>query len=62
GLGTCAGYPAAMYLIRAEARRTGRDSPSGVLFVGALAALIAFGRTLGPRPTVNEDEDEPAEA
>src|SRR5690349_1717550 len=26
GFGTCAGYPAAMYLIRSEARRTGNDS------------------------------------
>ena len=28
GFGTCAGYPAAMYLIRSEARRTGHDSPA----------------------------------
>src|SRR5437879_4910240 len=31
GFGTCAGYPAAMFLIRSEARRTGRTSPAGVL-------------------------------
>ena len=31
GFGTCAGYPAAMYLIRSEARRTGMASPAGVL-------------------------------
>lgn len=31
GFGTCAGYPAAMYLIRSEARRTGQKSPAGVL-------------------------------
>lgn len=34
------------------------DNGIWVLFVGALTTLIAFGRTLGPRPT--EDEDEPA--
>ncbi|NES15296.1 MULTISPECIES: hypothetical protein [Micromonospora] len=37
------------------------DNAIWLLFVGALTALIAFGRTLGPRPTVDEDEDEPAE-
>ncbi|MDQ4214719.1 MFS transporter [Microbacterium sp. ASV81] len=31
GLGTCAGYPAAMHLIRAEADRTGLASPAGIL-------------------------------
>jgi MFS family permease len=31
GFGTCAGYPAAMYLIRSEADRTGRGSPAYVL-------------------------------
>jgi hypothetical protein len=36
------------------------DNGIWLLFVGALTTLIAFGRTLGPRPTV--DEDEPAEA
>ncbi|MFU8870498.1 hypothetical protein [Micromonospora sp. SL4-19] len=34
------------------------DNGIWVLFVGALTALVAFGRTLGPRPA--EDEDEPA--
>lgn len=34
------------------------DNGIWVLFVGALAALIAFGRTLGPRPV---EEDEPAD-
>jgi MFS family permease len=29
GFGTCAGYPAAMYLIRSEAKRTGQDNPAG---------------------------------
>lgn len=38
GFGTCAGYPAAMYLIRAEATRTGRDSPNGVLTLLAVAS------------------------
>ncbi len=33
GLGTCAGYPAAMSLIRSEARRTGRDDANGLLTV-----------------------------
>jgi len=37
GLGTCAGYPAAMYLIRSEADRTGRASPAGVLTVLSIA-------------------------
>lgn len=31
GLGTCAGYPAAMHLIRAEGVRTGLASPAGIL-------------------------------
>ncbi|MGR6317404.1 hypothetical protein Q2K19_05935 [Micromonospora soli] len=34
------------------------DNGIWVLFVGALTALIAFGRTLGPRPVA--DDDEPA--
>ena len=37
GLGTCAGYPAAMYLIRSEAERTGRDSPGSILTALAVA-------------------------
>ncbi|MFE9688670.1 hypothetical protein [Micromonospora sp. NPDC005806] len=36
------------------------DNGIWVLFVGALTALIAFGRTLGPRPLAGEVEDEPA--
>ncbi|UWP79694.1 isochorismatase family protein [Dactylosporangium fulvum] len=49
GLGTCAGYPAAMYLILAEARRTGEDSPSGVLTVLAVSSqtIAVVGPTLG---------------
>ncbi|MFD6700535.1 MULTISPECIES: MFS transporter [unclassified Microbacterium] len=31
GLGTCAGYPAAMHMIRAEGERTGIASPAGIL-------------------------------
>jgi 3-oxoacyl-[acyl-carrier protein] reductase len=45
GIGTCAGYPASMYLICGEARRTGMDSPSGVLTMLAMArALDETGR------------------
>jgi MFS family permease len=41
GLGTCAGYPAAMYLIRSESVRTGQDSPGGIL-----TALAVSGQTI----------------
>ncbi|ROS23917.1 MFS transporter [Cellulomonas sp. PhB150] len=49
GFGTCAGYPAAMYLIRRESRRTGIDSPSGVLAILAVAnqVVAVIGPTLG---------------
>lgn len=49
GLGTCAGYPAAMTLIRGEADRTGRDSPAGVLTVLAVSTqtVAVIGPTLG---------------
>jgi MFS family permease len=49
GLGTCAGYPAAMYLIRSEARRTGHDSPAGVLTALSIATqtIAVFGPSLG---------------
>ncbi|MGW6455156.1 MFS transporter [Streptomyces sp. NPDC055078] len=49
GLGTCAGYPAAMYLIGSEARRTGRDSPAAVLTALAVAnqTMAVIGPTLG---------------
>jgi MFS family permease len=49
GLGTCAGYPAAMYLIRTEAGRTGRDSPAGVLTTLAVSTqtIAVIGPTLG---------------
>ena len=49
GFGTCAGYPAAMYLIRSENRRTGQDSPAGVLTALAVASqtIAVIGPTLG---------------
>ncbi len=49
GFGTCAGYPAAMYLIRGEARRTGEDSPQGVLTALAVAnqTIAVIGPSLG---------------
>lgn len=46
GFGTCAGYPAAMYLIRSEAGRTGRKSPAGVLT--ALAVTTQTIAVIGP--------------
>ncbi|MES4891249.1 MFS transporter [Streptomyces sp. NPDC096012] len=46
GFGTCSGYPAAMYLIRSEARRTGQDSPVGVLT--ALAVTTQTIAVIGP--------------
>ncbi|MFD9700664.1 MFS transporter [Lentzea sp. NPDC059081] len=49
GLGTCAGYPAAMRLLRDEADRTGEDSPGGVLTVLAIATqtVAVIGPPLG---------------
>ncbi|MFC1418977.1 MFS transporter [Streptacidiphilus cavernicola] len=49
GFGTCAGYPAAMYLIRSEAKRTGHDSPAGVLTLLAVSTqtIAVIGPTLG---------------
>lgn len=49
GFGTCAGYPAAMYLIRSEARRTGQDSPAGILTALAVATqtIAVIGPSLG---------------
>ncbi|GAA4966056.1 MFS transporter [Yinghuangia aomiensis] len=49
GFGTCAGYPAAMYLIRSEADRTGRDSPAGILTLLAVASqtVAVIGPPLG---------------
>lgn len=49
GFGTCAGYPAAMRLIRDEGERTGKDSPAGILTVLAVStqAVAVVGPTLG---------------
>ncbi len=49
GFGTCAGYPAAMALLRSEAGRTGRDSPAGVLTALAVAnqTIAVIGPLLG---------------
>jgi MFS family permease len=49
GFGTCAGYPAAMYLIRREAERTGRDSPAGILTLLAVSTqtIAVVGPPLG---------------
>ncbi|MCW2505469.1 MAG: major facilitator superfamily permease [Actinomycetia bacterium] len=49
GFGTCAGYPAAMSLIRSESRRTGLDSPAGVLTALAISTqtIAVVGPTLG---------------
>jgi MFS family permease len=49
GFGTCAGYPAAMALLRSEARRSGRDSPGGVLTALAVAnqTIAVIGPLLG---------------
>ncbi|MEJ2867916.1 MFS transporter [Actinomycetospora sp. OC33-EN08] len=49
GLGTCAGYPAAMALVRREADRTGRDSPESVLTVLSVSTqtIAVIGPTLG---------------
>jgi predicted MFS family arabinose efflux permease len=46
GIGTCAGYPAAMFLLRAESRHTGADNPSGVL--SALAVTTQVTAVVGP--------------
>lgn len=49
GFGTCAGYPAAMSLIRREADRTGEESPSTVLTILAVSSqtIVVIGPTLG---------------
>lgn len=46
GLGTCAGYPAAMNLIRAESERTGLKSPAGIL--AALSVTTQTVAVIGP--------------
>ncbi|WP_261556058.1 MFS transporter [Frankia tisae] len=49
GFGTCAGYPAAMRLIRDESERTGQDSPAFVLTVLAISTqtISVIGPSLG---------------
>src|SRR5262249_13730468 len=49
GFGTCAGYPAAMRLIRDENERTGQDSPAFVLTVLAISTqtIAVIGPLLG---------------
>lgn len=49
GFGTCSGYPAAMYLIRSEARRTGQESPAGVLTTLSISTqtVAVIGPSLG---------------
>lgn len=49
GFGTCAGYPAAMYLIRSESDRTGLRSPAGVLTALTVSTqtVAVIGPTLG---------------
>lgn len=49
GFGTCAGYPAAMALLRSEAERTGEDNPQGVLTALAVAnqTIAVVGPLLG---------------
>jgi MFS family permease len=49
GFGTCAGYPAAMRLIRDESERTGQDNPAFVLTVLAISTqtIAVIGPSLG---------------
>jgi MFS family permease len=49
GFGTCAGYPAAMRLIRDESERTGEDNPAFVLTVLAISTqtIAVIGPSLG---------------
>ncbi|MDF0529354.1 MFS transporter [Tsukamurella sp. 8F] len=49
GFGTCAGYPAAMSLIRRESDRTGVASPAGVLTILSITTqtIAVVGPTLG---------------
>ena len=49
GFGTCAGYPAAMRLVRDEGQRTGRDSPAGVLTILAVSTqtIAVIGPAVG---------------
>ncbi len=49
GLGTCAGYPAAMHLIRSEGRRTGIEQPATIISALAIVTqtIIVIGPTIG---------------
>ncbi|WP_432842899.1 MFS transporter [Dactylosporangium sp. CA-092794] len=49
GLGTCAGYPSSMLLIRLESQRTGLASPAGVLTALSVSSqtIVVIGPTLG---------------
>ncbi|GAA3712889.1 MFS transporter [Gordonia hankookensis] len=49
GFGTCAAYPASMYLIRSEEKRTGVSSPAGVLTALSVTTqtIAVVGPTLG---------------
>ncbi|MGW0857359.1 MFS transporter [Streptomyces sp. NPDC002690] len=49
GFGTCAGYPAAMALLRSEGKRTGQDNPGGILTALAVAnqTVAVIGPLLG---------------
>ncbi|GAA3313892.1 hypothetical protein GCM10020331_005080 [Ectobacillus funiculus] len=49
GFGTCAGYPASMYLIRREAERTGEESSTSILTLLAISSqtIAVVGPTLG---------------
>lgn len=49
GFGTCAGYPSAMYLLRSESERSGKDSPGGILTLLAVAnqTISVIGPSLG---------------
>lgn len=49
GLGTCAAYPASMFLLRSEAERTGLRNPGGVLALLSISnqVISVVGPTLG---------------
>jgi MFS family permease len=49
GFGTCAGFPAAMFLLPSESERTGQHSPGGVLIALTVASqtTAVIGPTLG---------------
>lgn len=49
GFGTCAGYPSAMFLLRSESERSGKDSPGGILTLLAVAnqTISVIGPSLG---------------